>query len=66
MNMVPHCPWVYEIEFEPGYVTTSPIDYPVVLPQGVPYPANPGTSGYPANIVNTGKYVGTFVDAGEP
>lgn len=60
---VPHCPWVYEIEFEPG-VTTSPIDYPVVLPADVDYPANAGISAYPPHNASTGKYAGTYVRGG--
>lgn len=56
---IAHCPWVYEIEFEPG-VTTSPIDYPVTLPPDVDYPATPGLSAYPANVTSTGVYAGTY------
>jgi len=60
---MPHCPWVYEIEFEPG-VTTSPIDYPVVLPENEDYPINPGVSAYPAANPSTGKFAGTYVRGG--
>jgi hypothetical protein len=65
VSHVPCIPWVYEITFEPG-VTTSPIDFPVVLPDGVDYPANPGLSAIPASIVSTGKYTGTFLDGATP
>ena len=57
---MPHTPWVYEIEFEPG-VTTSPIDYPVILPENENYPNSPGSSGYPGSVTSTGKYAGTYI-----
>jgi hypothetical protein len=61
---VAHTPWVYEIEFEPG-VTTSPIDYPVILPENVSYPANVGASVVAAGFrVSTGIFAGTYVDGG--
>ena len=61
VSQIAHTPWVYEIEFEPG-VTTSPIDYPVILPEDGTYPANPGSSvtGAGANA-STGKFAGTYV-----
>jgi len=60
VSEVPHCPWVYEIEFEPG-VTNTPIDFPVTLPADQSYPANPGVSGYPASNTSTGVFAGTYV-----
>jgi len=60
VSNMPHTPWVYEIEFEPG-VTTSPIDYPVILPENEDYPNNPGSSGYPGSVTSTGKYAGTYI-----
>jgi len=60
VSNMPHTPWVYEIEFEPG-VTTSPIDYPVILPENENYPNSPGSSGYPGSVTSTGKYAGTYI-----
>jgi hypothetical protein len=60
VSEVPHCPWVYEIEFEPG-VTNTPIDFPVTLPADQSYPANPGVTAYPANNVSTGVFAGTYL-----